>query len=145
MPTRSLSTSDYVTIVKKRLRGQSQEQVAGKMGVSVSLIRKIEQSNLQYQQIKRDLLASIVAETGRHMAEPQRPKIDNHKLVTLELMLTGCQQRIELIKDELLSDLSNEGLGSEKKLQSAVVHLRRIVDQAETLKANALGMFKTDG
>ena len=70
MPTRTLSTLDYVTIAEERLRGQSQEQVAESLGVSVSLIRKIEQSNEQYQQIKRDLIASIVAETGRHMAQP---------------------------------------------------------------------------
>ena len=70
MPTRTLSTLDYVTIAKERLRGQSQDQVAEMLAVSVSLIRKIEQSNEQYQQIKRDLMASIVAETGRHMAQP---------------------------------------------------------------------------
>ena len=70
MPTRTLSTLDHVTIAEERLRGQSQEQVAEALGVSVSLIRKIEQSNEQYQQIKRDLIASIVAETGRHMAQP---------------------------------------------------------------------------
>ena len=70
MPNRTLSTLDYVTLAEERLRGQSQEQVAEMLGVSVSLIRKIEQSNEQYQQIKRDLIASIVAETGRHMAQP---------------------------------------------------------------------------
>ena len=70
MPTRTLSTLDYVTIAEERLRGQSQERVAEMFNVSVSLIRKIEQSNEQYQQIKRDLISSIVTETGRHMAQP---------------------------------------------------------------------------
>ena len=146
MPTRALSTLDYVTIAEERLRGQSQEQVAEILGVSVSLIRKIEQSNQQYQKIKRGLLASIVDETGRHMVQPQRTNkgdlMNNHKLVTLEHMLIGHQQRVSSIGNELMSALSNEELDSKKKLQSGVVHLRRIVDQAETLKENILGMFE---
>ena len=71
--------------------------------------------------------------------------MNNHKLVTLEHMLIGHQQRVESIGNELTSALSNEEIDSEKKLQSAVVQLGRIVDQAEILKANVLGIFKTDG
>ena len=66
----------------------------------------------------------------------------NNKLVTLKHMLKGCQQRIELIGDELTSGLNNEEFKSTKNIQCAVVHLSRIVDQAETLKEDVLGMFE---
>lgn len=149
MPNRALSTLDYIAIAKARLRGQSQEQVAEMSGVSVSLIRKIEQSNQQYQQIKKDLLASVVAETGRHMVQPQRTSkgdiMNSHKLVTLEHMLQGCQQRIRLIGDELIFGLNTQEFKSTRNLQCAIVHLSRIVDQAERLKENVLEMFEREG
>lgn len=78
-----------------------------------------------------------------NQAETERPitRVINNKFDSVKYMLKGCQQRIELIGDELISDLSNEDLNSRKKTQSAVVHLSRIVDQAETLKQNVLEMF----
>ena len=75
-------------------------------------------------------------------AERPRTEVISNKFDTAKYMLKGCQQRIELISDELISDLSNEDLNSTKKMQSAVVHLGRIVDQAETLKKNVLEMFE---
>ena len=74
-------------------------------------------------------------------AERPRMGVINNKFDNVKYMVKGCQQRIELIGDELISDLSNEDLNSKKKVQSAVVHLSRIVDQAETLKQNVLDMF----
>ena len=68
--------------------------------------------------------------------------MDNHKLVTLEHMLIGHRQRVESIGNELTSFLSSEEIGYEKKFQSAVVQLERIVDQTETLKKNVLEMFE---
>ena len=146
MPTRVLSTLDYIAIAEGRLRGQSQEQVAETLGVSVSLIRKIEQFNEQYQQIKGNLLASVVEETGRHIAQPQRNSIgsvvNSHKLATLEHMLRGCQQRMALIGDELIFGLNYEEFKTTKNIQHAVVHLNRIVNEAKALKENIYGMFE---
>ena len=68
MPTRTLSTLDYISIAEKRLKGLSQKQIADDLEVSVSLISKIEQTNEQYQRIYEDLLGAVVAERGRHVA-----------------------------------------------------------------------------
>ena len=69
--------------------------------------------------------------------------MNNLTLENLKHMLRGHQQRVKSIGDELLSDLNDDGLGSTKELQAAVVHLSRIVDDAKTLKENVLGMFET--
>ena len=68
MPTRTLSTLDYISIAEKRLKGLSQKQIADDLEVSVSLISKIQQTNEQYQRIYEDLLGAVVAERGRHVA-----------------------------------------------------------------------------
>ena len=74
--------------------------------------------------------------------DPSNESDSNNKVVTLQHMLKGCQQRIELIEDELISSLNNAEFKSTKNIQCAVVHLSRIVNQAETLKADVLEMFE---
>ena len=68
--------------------------------------------------------------------------IDNLTVETWKHMQAGHLQRIQAIKDELTADLSNSDLTDTKKLQSSVVHLSRIVSEAETLKTNVLEMLE---
>ena len=68
MPNKTLSILDYISIAERRLRGESQEQVAKTFEVSTSLIGKLEKHNPIYRQIQKDLLASVVDERGRNIA-----------------------------------------------------------------------------
>ena len=68
MPNKTLSILDYISIAERRLRGESQEQVAKTFEVSTSLIGKLEKHNPNYRQIQKDLLASVVDERGRNIA-----------------------------------------------------------------------------
>ena len=105
MPTRTLSTLDYISIAEKRLKGLSQKQIADDLEVSVSLISKIEQTNEQYQRIYEDLLGAVVAERGRHVASAI------HALEQAEAVINPAvieqAERMQELTQRLLAEATN--------------------------------------
>ena len=98
MPNKTLSFHDYVAIAKERMRGKTQEQVANMFNVSVSLIGKLEKHNTQYQEIQKHLQTSIIDETGRFIAQVEKPVEAVSKVIgQIESMRTEIRKPVEAV------------------------------------------------
>ena len=112
MPTRTLSTLDYIKIAEMRLNGLSQQQIADDLDVSVSLISKIEQNNKVYKQIHKKMLDEIVAERGRQIAQNAAVQaLEQERVALAEAVIntTAVQQaeKMRQLTDRFIADATN--------------------------------------
>ena len=136
MPNKTLSILDYTSIAEERLRGRSQEQVAKMFNVSVSLISKIEQSNEQYRQIQKDLLAAVIAEKGRRIAQPTTQVLEE-----LEEASEAATKAIDEIEPQIQKSAEAatkainhvEALKAEQ-MRTPIEAAAKVFDQIETLR-----------
>ena len=133
MPNKTLSFHDYVLIIKERMRGLSQEQVAKKFNVSVSLIGKLEKHNKQYQEIRKHLQTSIIDETGRFIAQAEKPAADFKKFIDAQAKAIA-HTRSEIQKPvEAVVKVIGQIESMRSKIRKPVEAVAKTIDQIESL------------
>ena len=134
MPNKTLSFHDYVAIAKERMRGKTQEQVANMFNVSVSLIGKLEKHNTQYQEIQKHLQTSIIDETGRFIAQVEKPAADVKKFLDAQAKAIA-HTRTEIRKPvEAVSKVIGQIESMRTEIRKPVEAVSKVIGQIESMR-----------